>query len=243
MFIEFLGTKGEIDQGSLRRALQSSLLVVRRGRRVMIDCGQDWLGSFDRIRPDAIVLTHAHADHAFGLQNGAPCPVYAMADAHKSISSYPIDKRVTIEPRKPWLVEGLKFEAFEIEHSIRNPAVSYRVTADGTSFHYAPDVVRISDLAAALKNVGLYIGDGASLDRNLIRKTGDRQCGHASMRTQLGWCEELGVRWAIFTHCGSEIIDGDGRSTARRLREFGREHGVRATFAHDGLQMAVPVKA
>ena len=43
----------------------------------MIDCGQDWLGKFDRLQPDAIVLTHAHPDHAWGLKNGAPCPVHA----------------------------------------------------------------------------------------------------------------------------------------------------------------------
>jgi len=57
--------------------MHSSLLVSYRSARVMIDCGLDWLGKFKRLRPSAIVLTHAHPDHAWGLKNGAPCPVYA----------------------------------------------------------------------------------------------------------------------------------------------------------------------
>ena len=35
----------------------------------MIDCGLDWLGKFEKLQPDAIVLTHAHPDHAWGLKN------------------------------------------------------------------------------------------------------------------------------------------------------------------------------
>lgn len=243
MFIEFLGTRGEVDNGCRRHTRQSALLVVHRGQRIMIDCGEDCLDSMSRLRPDAIVLTHAHPSHTLGLQQGAPCPIYATSETHKSISGYPIEKRVTLEPRSPKTIEGVRFEAFAVEHSVRHPAVSYRITADGESIHYAPDVAQISNLTNALQGVQLYIGDGTSLERNLTRKSGDRLCGHASMRTQLSWCGQYHVPWAIFTNCGSEIIENDGRMTARRLRELGREHNMRATFAHDGLRMAVAVKA
>ena len=40
----------------------------------MVDCGADWLKSFRKLSPTAIVLTHGHSDHAFGLAEGAPCP-------------------------------------------------------------------------------------------------------------------------------------------------------------------------
>ena len=43
----------------------------------MVDCGEDWLGNLDGLHLHAIVITHAHPDHAFGLKEGAPCPVYA----------------------------------------------------------------------------------------------------------------------------------------------------------------------
>ena len=63
----FLGTRGEIEARMRRHHMHTSLLVSHRGRDVMIDCGLDWLGKFERLHPDAIVLTHAHPDRAWGL--------------------------------------------------------------------------------------------------------------------------------------------------------------------------------
>jgi phosphatidylethanolamine-binding protein (PEBP) family uncharacterized protein len=38
-----------------------------RRREVMIDCGLDWRDAAPRLRSAAIVLTHAHPDHAAGV--------------------------------------------------------------------------------------------------------------------------------------------------------------------------------
>src|SRR5438874_2077480 len=70
MRLTFLGTRGEIEARTRRHRMHSSLLVSYRSAKVMIDCGLDWLGKFERLHPDAIVLTHAHPDHAWGLKNG-----------------------------------------------------------------------------------------------------------------------------------------------------------------------------
>jgi len=40
--------------------------------------------------------------------------------------------------------------------------------------------------SAALKNVQLYIGDGATLTRSFVWKRGDALIGHATVRSQLG---------------------------------------------------------
>src|SRR5207249_6144602 len=77
MKLTFLGTRGEIEARTRRHRMHTSLLVSYRSARVMLDCGLDWLGKFERLHPDAIVLTHAHPDHAWGLRKGAPCPVFA----------------------------------------------------------------------------------------------------------------------------------------------------------------------
>ncbi len=237
MFLRFLGTRGEIDLRTRRHARHSSLLVQRAHRRVMVDCGLDWRGRLGRVRPHAIVLTHGHPDHAFGLQDGSPCPVYATAETWQSIDKYPIPDRHVIEPRSPADIEGITFEAFPVEHSIRCPAVGYRVTADGGTFFYAPDVVYIPGADEALRDIGLYIGDGASVERGLVRRHGERIFGHAAIKTQLGWCGKHAVRQAIFTHCGSEVVGGDGRELSRKLRDLGHERGVSARFAYDGLRI------
>lgn len=47
--------------------MHSSLLIAYLARRVMIDCGETWRGELDAVAPRAVVVTHAHPDHAHGL--------------------------------------------------------------------------------------------------------------------------------------------------------------------------------
>jgi hypothetical protein len=62
--------------------------------------------------------------------------------------------------------------------------------------------------------------------------------GHASIRTQLDWCAEHGVRRAVFTHCGSQIVRSH-EAAVQAVRALGEERGVGATVAHDGLELRV----
>ena len=86
MHLHFLGTRGEIEVRTRQHRMHTALLVWHRTGRVMIDCGLDWLRRVRRLRPDAIVLTHAHPDHAWGLKDGAPCPVFAPEQTWQTLS-------------------------------------------------------------------------------------------------------------------------------------------------------------
>ncbi len=240
MKLVFLGTRGNTAKRATRRHRRHSALMVEHGTtRVMIDCGEDWLGRLERLAPDAIVVTHAHPDHAWGLKQGAPCPVYASPEAWRDMAAYPIETRRDVAPRTPFRLGGLSLEAFPLEHSILCPALGYRLSAARTAVFYAPDVVAIVERAAALAGVTLFIGDGATLTRSMVRRRGDRLFGHAAIRTQLGWCRKEGVRRAIFTHCGSEIVGGDERRLGARLRAMARERDVAARIAYDGMEVAL----
>ncbi len=237
MKLTFLGTRGEIEARTPRHHMHSSLLISCRGAKVMIDCGLDWLGRFKRLRPNAIVLTHSHPDHAWGLKNGASCPVHAPQKTWRTLKGCGIANRQLIKERTPTNICGITFEAFPVEHSILAPAVAYRVSAGRACIFYAPDLVFIRDRAAALKGVQIYIGDGATLTRSFIRKRGKALIGHAPVRTQLMSCEKEHVPRAVISHCGSEIVTTDERKLRAKLHAMAAERGVETRIAHDGMKV------
>lgn len=239
MKLTFLGTRGNTDARSAQHRRHSALLVEYYGAAVMMDAGADWQGALDALAPDAIVLTHAHPDHAWGLKHGAPCPVWATEAAWADLDGYPIAERHPVTARTPFSLADITFEAFPVEHSTRCPAVAYRITAGRITIVYAPDVVYIHDRAAALQGAARYIGDGATLTRSMVRKQGDHLVGHAPVRTQLTWCQQEGVPAACFTHCGAAIIKQDPAAAQETVDALAAERGVAATIAHDGQELVL----
>jgi phosphoribosyl 1,2-cyclic phosphodiesterase len=246
MKLTFLGTRGNIKARTGRHGMHSSMKVSYYGEGVIIDCGEDWLGEVDAWDAQAIVVTHAHPDHAFGLKEGAPCPVYATGASWEKMESLDIEDRRTMPTREPIEISGgrgspgMTFEAFPVLHSTRAPAVGYRITAGRVSIFYVPDVAWINDRTAALSGVNLYVGDGATVTRSMVRKPGDVIIGHVPIRTQLTWCQKSGVPRAIFTHLGSQIIEGNEAEWAAKIREFADDRDVNEVeIAYDGLDVVL----
>jgi phosphoribosyl 1,2-cyclic phosphodiesterase len=237
--LTFAGTKGYIDLESPEHKRHSALLLEYRARTVLIDCGEDWLDHLDDLgSPAAIVITHAHPDHAWGLKHGWPGPVWATADAWQGMARLPVKDRQVLEERTATSIAGIVFTAFPLTHSIRAPAVGLHVKAGRATIFYAPDVLWIEDRDEALGDIDLYVGDGATLQRDIVRKREDKLFGHVSVRRQLTWCEKAGVKRAIFSHCGSGVVR-DHAKAAALVEAFGQALGVQASIATDGQVMMV----
>jgi phosphoribosyl 1,2-cyclic phosphodiesterase len=239
MKLEFLGTRGYIDARTQAHGRHSVLKVGYLGRSVAIDCGEDWLGIVKEWDVGAIVVTHAHPDHAWGLKDGAPCPVYATGEAWEEMDEYAIEERRVLAAREPAEVEGILFEAFPVEHSTRAPAVGYRITAGEVAIFYVPDVVWIRDRKEALAGVQLYVGDGATVTQSMVRKIEGTLIGHTPLRTQLTWCQKEGVPRAVFSHCGAEIVEGDERTLGAEIRGMAEKRGVEVEIAYDGMELVL----
>ncbi|MBI4527752.1 MAG: MBL fold metallo-hydrolase [Deltaproteobacteria bacterium] len=243
MKLTFLGTRGYIDSYNSRHRRHTSTMVAYRDKKVMIDCGEDWLKKLGKISPNAVVITHPHPDHAFGLKAGSPCPVYAIQQAWDKIKSFPIESRNRriLAIRGAEKIAGITFEAFSVVHSIRAPAVGYRIQAGGAAIFYVPDVVRIRGRSEAFRGIDVYIGDGATISRPILRrdKRSNQLIGHTTIREQLIWCRKEGVSRMVITHCGSAIVKGNEDRINEGLRQWAEEHGVTAEIAYDGMELTL----
>jgi phosphoribosyl 1,2-cyclic phosphodiesterase len=241
--LTFLGTRGEIDVRSRQHRRHSAALVQRGDARVMIDCGKDWLRRLRAVASTAIVLTHARSDHAWGLAEGAPCPVYATKVTWALIDRFPICDRREMPTQKSVMIAGVTFRACRVQHSIRAPAVGYLVSAKSGAMFYVPDVASLPHADKALRGIYVYIGDGATIKRSMVRRRGRTLIGHASIVAQLDWCRKAGVSRAIFTHCGSQIVQGDARRLDVLVQRLGRDHGIEACVARAGDRLLFPIDA
>ena len=153
-----------------------------------------------------------------------------------------IERPRLVDERVPAKICEITFEAFPVEHSIRVQIYgqgycvsvwrSERLLLAGRSFH--PRTRR-----GAEEQSRIYIGDGATISRPLVRKRGEVLIGHVPIRTQLGWCMKEHVPRAIFTHCGTEIVTGDERRLAAKLRSMGAKRGIEVRIAYDRMEVAL----
>jgi hypothetical protein len=90
-----------------------------------------------------------------------------------------------------------------------------------------------------VRGVDLYVGDGATIIRSMVRSRDHALIGHAPIVAQLAWCENEGVDRAIFTHCGSAIVRVNVKMIEDRISQLGADYGVESRIAYDGLTLTV----
>ena len=123
-------------------------------------------------------------------------------------------------------LNGFMVKPIPVQHASEGQpvALAFKVNVGGTTVFHASDVFDIPDKQEALKNVDVYIGDGASLGRDI----GDQ---HASMEKQLKWMEVADVPKVFFTQVGHV-----GR-THKELNEELKDLAPNAEALHDGAEV------
>ena len=99
--LHFYGTKGYVEESSADHAGHSAFTVEAEGFRLLCDFGENRRGLLAKIQPDAIFVSHAHPDHAWGLEEGTAAPVHASAITHELTAKMPVETRIVLEPGQP----------------------------------------------------------------------------------------------------------------------------------------------
>lgn len=234
------GNWGECDPDEPRnRRRRSSILIEGRDTRILVDSSPDCRAQLLDVgvdRLDAVIFTHAHADHIHGIDDlrwvnvamDSVIPAYGGAVTMEQINTRfgyvfaPLDSKANGYFYKPCLdpvsVDGpFTIGEFEVQPIRQDHGFSISLGLRIGSFAYSVDVVELDDAAFEILD-GTETWVVGCLGRN-------PHPTHAHLDKVLGWIERVGPERAWLSHM-SHFLD------YRKLQEELPE-GVLPAF--DGL--------
>jgi len=232
MRLKFLGTRGDVEESSRKHKYHSSLLVTHKGFKLLIDHGLISI-PLRKIKPDAIIVTHAHPDHFTWLKKDEEYKgkIYVTRETKRASK---FKKNFEVINIDKWFKVGpFKILGYRVIHSLIAPAIGFKIKGNKT-FIYNPDLI-VMKRKSVLKGIDLYIGDGSTVTANLVRRKDSKLFGHTRIQTQVNWCKKYGIKEAIFTHFGKEPI----RWGDKKLEKKFKQEEVNVKIAHDNMTMTL----
>jgi len=261
--LRFLGTKGDIEEESALRRHHSGILITYGDKKLLIDFGKS-LGpriSLEGLRPDYILLTHAHSDHVGGIVYNprktigteVKYPIYCSEITGKTLTEQASKNLVSlpnlniIEQRKTVVLGPFEITRYDTKHSIKFPSNAYKISVGNLTYLLSSDIISFKDgmKEEAFKDVNVYIGDGSALKTAIIRRTKNGEIyGHVAIPTQVKWCKDYNVKICLFTHFGKEAVEMEEDKLSAFLENTAKMIGYEGKIkaARDGLVVRTKIK-
>jgi phosphoribosyl 1,2-cyclic phosphate phosphodiesterase len=222
------------------KRLRPSILVSYQGHNVLIDTTPDFRTQALRAKIDhldAVLFTHAHADHVMGLDDlrpfnfrqKTPIPIFAAPEAMTDIRrcfQYIFDgvkKESNVPQLDPRLIDGSPFDLFGLEF-LPVPVMHGRQTIHGFRFGNAAYLTDHSEIPESsmelLQGLDVLFLDALRYKPHPTHSTVDR-----SVRT----VEQLSPSRAFFTHICHDLAH-------ERAESMLPSH---IHLAYDGLEIQV----
>jgi len=241
MKLFFTGTRGEIEEESPRHKYHSSLVIEEKGVRLLIDIGsrhpEALYGQINTF--DAILITHAHPDHYLWTvtEDGQiKAPVYLTEISLDYSRNRPANP-VVIKPEDMFRIGHFEITAYNVIHSLRCPAVCFKISGLQKCLVYAPDILdTVQPKEKVFSDIEMLVSDGSSFDINLVRSRDGRLFGHAMIKTIINWCRNYNIKKLAVTHCGKQIVGGDEEEIINKIEEFAGNN-VNVVVAFDGMTL------
>ena len=226
------------------RRRRTSLYLRAGGTHLLVDTPPDFREqalAYRLPRVDAVLFTHAHADHIFGLDDirrfntlqGGVIPAFAGAATlgeirrvfnYIGLESTPDSYRPQLDFREipdPFRIGEVGITPLPVEHG-PNPTDGFLFTFNGMRLAYVPDCKRMpSRTLDRIRGVDVMVLD-ALRDRP--------HATHMTIRECLGCLARIGARQSYLVHMGHDLSHA----------ELGKRMPPGVTPAHDGLRIRLP---
>jgi len=226
--LRFLGCKG--DRSLVKSSdcqADSTVVVDSQGKRMMLNCGEDWVDKVSLLNPDMIFLTSPEPEHAYGIMKRDKQKVCAYPEDHEPLSKlFKYDATVTEKYSRGSLgdIEDVEVNGSSVMFSV------YRKTV-----LYAPEFC--PDDLEGLKKADLFIGNGYSFKDNITTEGTYSKRQYVSLLNQISLCKKYGVQEAIFTAFGKQCVQMGRDRLYKAIQPY--TDGMDVVLAYHGYSMDI----
>ncbi len=230
MKIKILGTRGEIEASAPYHSHKSGVLI---NNKIMLDVGDK---RFLKYKPDYILITHLHPDHAYFVRHDEVPNTKAQIYAPEKYDDVPIHLT-----NKPFTLNGYAIKPIPTIHSIKVKSNAYLITYKKKKILYTGDMIWIEKkYHKYLKNLDLVITEGSYIRKGgMVRRQKDtgKIFGHTGIPNLVHLFSQF-THTILLMHFGSWFYK-DIKQSRKNIQKIAKENDIKIIVGYDGLQITI----